>query len=81
MLPSHDLALCNKSFTYVKFQEECFDRHIQCLQHAFCVTINAKMRTAVSNFVMFFNAVAGNLKDPSIKVGSEGLILLQYRSR
>jgi len=29
---------------------------------------------------MFFNAAAGNLKNPSIKVGSEGLILLQYRS-
>jgi len=38
------------------------------------------MHKAVSYFVMFFNAAAGNLKNPSIKVGSEGLILLQYRS-
>jgi len=39
------------------------------------------MHKAVSYFVTFFNTAAGDLKGPSIKVGSEGLISLQYHSR
>jgi len=70
MPPSHDLTLCNKSFKYLKIQEEYFDRHKNVLGMRFASQLTQK---AVSYFVMFFNAAAGNLEGPSVS--------LQYRSQ